>query len=87
MPRLFTAPQTVLSPNFLSVANMVPQDAPHPLYQDAPENVALRDEILLDYLVQDPISSTDIRNSQPDGLTVTNLAGHRLTFAVTDAGG
>lgn len=77
----------MISPHFLSVVNLVPQDAPHPLYQDAPENVALRDEILLDYLVQDPISSTDTRLSHPGGLTVTNLAGHRLTFKATDSGG
>ena len=76
----------MLSPHFRSVTNLVPQDAPHPLFNDAPENEALRDEILLDYLVQDPIRSTNIHLTQPGGITVNNLAGHRLTFEINDAG-
>lgn len=83
---LSTAPKTVLSPSYLSVTNLAPQDAPHPLYHDAPENEALRDEFLLDYLVQEPVTPIDIRRAQPGSLTATNLAGHKLTFAVHDAG-
>lgn len=66
--------------------NLVPQDAPHPLYDDAPENVLLRTEFLLDYLVQDPINVQDPEISSPEGISVTNLAGKKLTFAADPQG-
>ncbi|XP_042890298.1 uncharacterized protein LOC122265196 isoform X2 [Penaeus japonicus] len=79
-------PKTILSPDFLEVVNLVPQDAPHPLYDDAPENIALRQEFLLDYMVLDPIDVQDPRISTAEGLNVTNLAGKTLSFAVDPEG-
>lgn len=83
---LFTGPKTVLSPDFLTWVNVVPQDVAHPLYVNSPENVALRTQFLLDYLVQDAVSAQDPRLTQPQGLTVTNLGGRDLTFLAHDDG-
>ncbi|ROT67369.1 hypothetical protein C7M84_014548 [Penaeus vannamei] len=79
-------PKTLLSPDFLEVVNLVPQDAPHPLYDDAPENVALRTEFLLDYMALDPIDVQDPKIGSAEGLQVTNLAGKTLAFAVDSEG-
>ncbi|XP_069986257.1 uncharacterized protein [Penaeus vannamei] len=68
------------------MGNLVPQDAPHPLYDDAPKNVALRNEFLLDYLVRDPINVQDPNISSQGGISVTNLAGHQLSFAADSEG-
>ncbi|XP_047483842.1 uncharacterized protein LOC125035460 isoform X2 [Penaeus chinensis] len=81
-----TVPKTILSPDFLEMGNLVPQDAPHPLYDDSPKNVALRNEFLLDYLVREPINVQDPNISSPGGISVTNLAGHQLSFAADSEG-
>ncbi|XP_063591584.1 uncharacterized protein LOC134768747 [Penaeus indicus] len=81
-----TVPKTILSPDFLEMGNLVPQDAPHPLYDDSPKNVALRNEFLLDYLVREPINVQDPNISSPGGIGVTNLAGHQLSFAADSEG-
>lgn len=81
-----TGPKTILSPSYQAMLNLVPQDGSHPLYNDSPENVALRREFVIDYLVQDPVSAQDLRLTQPQGLTVTNLGGRELTF-LADAEG
>ncbi|XP_045625557.2 titin homolog isoform X2 [Procambarus clarkii] len=73
-------PMMLLSPDFFTMMNLVPQDVAHPLYDDSDENVALRTEFLLDYLVQDPLDTHDPRTTAPEGITVTNLAGKKLTF-------
>ncbi|XP_069986258.1 uncharacterized protein [Penaeus vannamei] len=52
----------------------------------ASENVLLRTEFLLDYLVQDPINVQDPEISSPEGISVTNLAGKKLTFAADPQG-
>ena len=79
-------PRTILSPPPFLVYNLAPQDGPHPLYSDTPENTALRAQFLLDYLVEDPISPSDKRIALPEGFTVPNLAKKNLVFKADDAG-
>lgn len=79
-------PGTILTPDYITMVNLVPQDAPHPLYGDAPETAALRREFLLDYLVLEPLDFQDPRMTQPEGLVVTNLGGKELAFSM-DANG
>ena len=79
-------PRTILSPPPFLVYNLAPQDGPHPLYSDIPENTALRAQFLLDYLVEDPISPSDKRIALPEGFTVRNLAKKNLVFKADDAG-
>ncbi|KAK8733848.1 hypothetical protein OTU49_006211 [Cherax quadricarinatus] len=73
-------PMTLLSPSSILMVNLVPQDAPHPLYDDSPENAQLRARFILDYLIKEPVSTQDARMTQPGGLSVSNLRGQRLTF-------
>lgn len=68
------------------MVNLVPQDAPHPLYGDTPEVAALRKEFLLDYLVLEPFDFQDPRMIQPEGLAVSNLGGKELIFYVDTNG-
>ncbi|XP_066951614.1 uncharacterized protein [Macrobrachium rosenbergii] len=79
-------PMTVISPINDKMQNMVPEDSPHPLYDDSPESVALRTEFLLDYLALDRISPNDTRISEHDGLKVLNLNQRELWFS-TDVDG
>lgn len=81
-----SGPKTVLSPDYLKLVTLVPNDAPHPLYDDSPQNSELREQFLLDYLVQDPVSAQDPRLTQPQGLTVSNMGGRDLTFKMDSEG-
>ncbi|XP_064082892.1 uncharacterized protein LOC135198850 [Macrobrachium nipponense] len=74
-------PMTVISPINDKMQNMVPEDSPHPLYDDSPESVALRTEFLLDYLALDRVSPNDTRISEPEGLKVSNLNQRELLFS------
>ncbi|XP_068246058.1 uncharacterized protein [Palaemon carinicauda] len=69
---------TILSPEFFLVINLVPQDAPHPLYSD--KYASLRTEFLLDYMIQEPVLPDDARMTAPEGLVVTNLNGKQIKF-------
>ncbi|KAK3881267.1 hypothetical protein Pcinc_014287 [Petrolisthes cinctipes] len=72
--------RTILSPQHLVMLNIVPQDAPHPLYHNSPQNTQLRQQFLLDYLIRDHIHPDDPRMMRREGLRVLNMAGHVLTF-------
>lgn len=70
--------RTLLSPNSMLMVNLVPMDAPHPLYSDDYKD--LRTEFLLDYMIQESVSPEDPRMTQPEGLSVNNLNGKSITF-------
>ncbi|KAK4301914.1 hypothetical protein Pmani_025965, partial [Petrolisthes manimaculis] len=72
--------RTILSPQHLVMLNLVPQDAPHPLYHNSPQNTQLRQQFLLDYLIRDHVYPDDPRMMRREGLRVLNMAGHVLTF-------
>lgn len=76
----------MLSPTSTMMLHQLPPGAPHPLYDDDPKYADLRTQFVLDYLLLDRIDVHDPRMTQPQGLTVTNLAGRDLTFK-TDAEG
>ncbi|XP_069166597.1 uncharacterized protein [Procambarus clarkii] len=71
-------PKTVLSPASGEMRNLVPMDAPHPLYSN--EYRDLRTEFLLDYMVSEAVSPDNAEMLQPEGLSVSNLNGNQLTF-------
>ncbi|XP_045613367.1 uncharacterized protein [Procambarus clarkii] len=71
-------PKTVLSPASGVLINLVPMDAPHPLYSN--DYVDLRTEFLRDYMVSEAVSPDNAEMLQPEGLSVSNLNGNQLTF-------
>ncbi|XP_064110018.1 uncharacterized protein LOC135217907 isoform X1 [Macrobrachium nipponense] len=77
-PREDASVGTLLSPVSFLVVNLVPADAPHPLYCD--EYESLRTEFLLDYMIQEPVLPSDPKMAAPDGLVVTNLNGKEIKF-------
>ncbi|KAG7156458.1 hypothetical protein Hamer_G020770, partial [Homarus americanus] len=86
-PPTFTSdPMTILSPDYLEVMNLVPEDVPNPLFDDSKDSVALVKEFLLDYLVLDPVIDQDSRLARAQGLTLINMAGKELTFRADQDG-
>lgn len=73
-------PKTILSPPWLLVLKLAPQDGPHPLYSNTPANAALRADLILDYLATPQVRAQDTRITLPQGLTVTNMGGNELVF-------
>lgn len=71
---------TVVAPDSGSMLNLVPQDAPNPLYHDAPPYTALRHAFLLDSFVQGAVDPQDKAMSTDAGLTVENMNGRALVF-------
>lgn len=63
-----------------SMMNMVPMDAPHPLYDDAPDSNALRTQFLNDGFLGDRVDSSDARMKSKDGLVVKNFNGNNIVF-------
>ncbi|XP_050735133.1 uncharacterized protein LOC127007806 [Eriocheir sinensis] len=76
--------KTYLAPNYVEVINWVPQDSAHPLY--VADYQPLLREILRDYMVAAEVLPDDQRMTQPNGLTVTNLNGKKVTFKNTATG-
>ncbi|XP_047472323.1 uncharacterized protein LOC125027341 [Penaeus chinensis] len=67
---------TILSPDFFKMVNLVPQDAPHPLYGDR----ILRTRFLLDHMLQRTVDPNDQRMMTSSGLQALTMAGSRITF-------
>jgi len=68
-------PRTLVTPSEGAMMNLVPQDAPHPLYGDA----ALRDAFLRDAFVAEEIDLDDPAVNSTEGLSVQNFNGKTLT--------
>ena len=73
-------PRTLLSPEFFLMVNLVPQDAPRPLYHDSAANQELLRLFLNDHMLTESVMFDDPRMAQPEGLSLTNLAGRELVF-------
>jgi len=69
--------QTIVTASML---NMVPMDAPHPLYDDAKESNQLRTNFLNDGFLQDRVEPSDARMKSKDGLVVKNFNGNNIVF-------
>lgn len=70
-----TTIHTLISPDYIKVMNLIPMDAPHPLYGD---NVNLRTEYLLDYIIPDP--PVIFENPWVGLLVMKNLNGKNVIF-------
>ena len=68
----FSVPKTVISPPFYKLCNI------YPLIDDS--TASLRAQVLLDYLVLEPVHIDDPRLDSFTGLTVKNLNGRELLF-------
>lgn len=84
LERSHIKPSTVLTPHDDVMFHLVPLDASHPLYDDSEDNVKLRKEFILDYLVLQPVDEQDSRMMEPEGLTVRNFNDKALTFKRLD---
>ncbi|XP_037797514.1 uncharacterized protein LOC119592670 isoform X2 [Penaeus monodon] len=69
---------TLLSPEFFHVVNLVPQDAPHPLYVN--RYAELRAALLRDHMLQDTVDPSDSRMKSNNGLTAKTLTGKSVVF-------
>ncbi|XP_063604632.1 uncharacterized protein LOC134780088 [Penaeus indicus] len=69
---------TLLSPGFFHVVNLVPQDAPHPLYVN--RYAELRAAFLRDHMLQDTVDPNDSRMKSTNGLTAKTLTGKSVVF-------
>ncbi|XP_047472373.1 uncharacterized protein LOC125027369 [Penaeus chinensis] len=69
---------TLLSPGFFHVVNLVPQDAPHPLYVNS--YAELRAALLRDHMLQDTVDPNDSRMKSTNGLTAKTLTGKSVVF-------
>ncbi|XP_047472752.1 uncharacterized protein LOC125027628 [Penaeus chinensis] len=58
--------------------NLVPQDAPHPLYSG--QFTELRKHFLLDHMLAVSIDSNDPRMTSPGGLPASTLAANDVVF-------
>ncbi|XP_063604627.1 uncharacterized protein LOC134780084 [Penaeus indicus] len=67
---------TILSPDYFKMVNLVPQDAPHPLYGD-PD---LRTSFLLDHMLYMTVDPNDQRMLTSSGLQTRTMAGSPITF-------
>ncbi|KAK7077246.1 hypothetical protein SK128_015402 [Halocaridina rubra] len=72
-------PRTVLSPKSLIVMNLLSVESFGSLSSDM-EYIALRREVLLDYLIPQVLDSQDERMDTPDGFKVENFNGRTLHF-------
>lgn len=68
----------MLSPEFFHVVNLVPQDAPHPLYVN--RYAELRAALLRDHMLQDTVDPSDSRMKSNNGLTAKTLTGKSVVF-------
>ncbi|KAK7077248.1 hypothetical protein SK128_015404 [Halocaridina rubra] len=73
-------PKTILSPDIGILDDMKSKHILRALYDGSAKNRALRIEILLDYLVEEPILSSDPMMLFPSALNVTNFGGKILSF-------
>jgi len=63
-----------------SMMNLVPMDAPHPLYSDEDWCTALRVEYINDQLVETEVDHNDPAMAAAPGVVVTNRNGKELKF-------
>lgn len=73
---------TILSPDYFKMVNLVPQDAPHPLYGDA----VLRTRFLLDHMLGMTVDPNDQRMLTSSGLQTVTMAGSPITFKKNNNG-
>ncbi|XP_076046477.1 uncharacterized protein LOC143028379 isoform X1 [Oratosquilla oratoria] len=71
------APKTIIAGDHFRVMNLVPQDSPHPLYDDSEENTALRRKFLLDHMFSEKMDPQDQSWTTKEMMT---LAGTPVTF-------
>ncbi|XP_042881321.1 uncharacterized protein LOC122262825 [Penaeus japonicus] len=69
---------TLLSPDYIQVVNLTPQDAPNPLYVN--RYAELRAGLLLDHMLQDAIDTNDPRMGSPNGLRAETFTGKTVVF-------
>lgn len=67
---------TILSPEYFKVVNLVPQDAPHPLYADS----SLRTRFLADHMLFETVDPDDQRLLTPSGLQTLTIGDSPITF-------
>ncbi|XP_063604639.1 uncharacterized protein LOC134780093 [Penaeus indicus] len=70
--------RTLLSPDRFVMINLVPQDAPHPLYSE--QFTELCKHFLLDHMLDVSIDSNDPRMTAPGGLPASTLAANDVVF-------
>lgn len=69
---------TLLSPAYFHVTNLVPQDAPNPLYVS--RYAELRAAFLSDHMLRDTVDPNDPRIKSVNGLTAKTLTGKSVVF-------
>ncbi|KAF2349572.1 hypothetical protein FHG87_019674 [Trinorchestia longiramus] len=68
----------------MKMVNLVPMDAPHPLYHAAPDCSALRHSFLLNAMLETGVDLED--PSLLQGVTLTNANGKEIVFKKDDKG-
>lgn len=72
--------KTILAPGLNARKDLVPQDAPDPLYGDTHPLVVLRQQYLLDHMVSEPVKPTDADLTKRGGVTHVTLSNKEVTF-------
>ncbi|XP_069977118.1 uncharacterized protein [Penaeus vannamei] len=70
--------RTLLSPDAFLMTNLVPQDAPHPLYSS--QFTELCKQFLLDHMLDVSVDPNDPRVTSPGGLPASTLAANDVVF-------
>ncbi|KAB7504861.1 hypothetical protein Anas_10911 [Armadillidium nasatum] len=76
--RTATQPKTVLVVEPFKMTNLIPQDAPHPLFST--EHADLTDRFILESLSTEDVNFDDPKLLTPEGLTIKTMNGKDLTF-------
>lgn len=79
-----SAVRTLLSPDHFLMANLVPQDAPHPLYSG--QFTELRNHFLLDHMLGVSVDSSDPKMTSSGGLPASTLAANDVVFRKDNQG-